>query len=105
MTKPAKVTWTVRGRPVDGDSTKYNVDQTTKNDGVTSTITILNIIHDDFTDYKCTIENSYGNDTAVFALEREPAASILLPVVVSVIIISLLLMSTSLTVLYCLKLR
>ena len=102
---PTKVTWYVDGKAVDGASAKYGVDQTAKADGVVSTLSVKKSVHDDFTEYKCDIENSYGTDSATFNLVKEVVPSIILPVIVGTLLGAVLLMSASLTVLYIIRWR
>ena len=72
---------------------------------MTSTLSVLDTLYDDFTEYKCFIENSYGNDTAVFKLDREVVPSIILPVLGSIFLGAVFLSTVTLTVLYVLRIR
>lgn len=102
---PTKVIWFVGGKEIDASSQKYSISQTAKADGVISTVTVINSVHDDYTDYKCSIENSYGSDEATFTLVKEEVPSIILPVITGIIIVSVLLLSATITVLYCIRVR
>ena len=100
---PSKVTWSVDGKEIDPASPKYGIASATKDDGVISTLTVVNSVHEDFTLYTCTIENSYGSDSATFELKKMEVQSIILPVVVSVIFGAILLTSASLGVLFFIR--
>ncbi|XP_047736504.1 irregular chiasm C-roughest protein [Hyalella azteca] len=68
---PIKVTWTYRGKPVDLGSSRYEVKEEQRLEGLRTILVIHDAAETDFGDYNCSVVNEYGVARKLIRLNEE----------------------------------